>query len=72
MRTATYSLAGTTFLTVRAACPVEKEGTYHIHFHLKTDMIIRYMRGKNAEGLKAQVRIISCRILPPYCEQCRK
>ena len=53
---ATWSLAGTTFSMVRAACPDEKEGTYHVH--LKTEMIIRYMRAKNAEGLKTQVRMI--------------
>ena len=53
---ATWSLAGTTFLMVRAACPVEKEGTYHVH--LITEMIISYMRAKNAEGLKTQVRMI--------------
>ena len=52
----TWSLAGTKFLMVRAACPVEKEGTYHIH--LKTEMIISYMMAKNAEGLKTQVRMI--------------
>ena len=56
VRMATWSLAGTTFLMVRAACPAEKEGTYHVH--LKTEMIISYMRAKNAEGLKTQVRMI--------------
>ena len=42
---------------VRATCPVEIEGTSHVH--LKTEMIINYMRAKNAEGLKTQVRMIA-------------
>ena len=77
---ATWSLAGTTFLMVRAACPVEKEATYHVH--LKIEMIISYMRAKNAKGLKAQVRMIDqCSInhdhitmshlTLPCWEQCR-
>ena len=53
---AAWSSAGMTFLMVRAACPFEKEGTYHVH--LITDMIISYVRAKNAEGLKTQVRMI--------------
>ena len=44
---------------VRATCHFGNEGKYHDnHVHFKTEMIISYLRAKNAEGLKTQVRII--------------